>query len=195
MLKISDVVFVVGGLGLALAACSSPPPPPPVTSAPPPSAPSVSDLVGARGSSGEMELQKRGYSPAVTKGLTTFWWHPAGTCVRVVTAQGRYKTVEPASGVQCGKTTASAAPAAPAAPAASGQTISRATPTKDEQACLQAITAKTQNADVVLLTGTETSEANNAVYVGVGPQHAKWRCLVKNGQVSEMTSMTDEGRL
>lgn len=68
-------------------------------------------------------------------------------------------------------------------------------PTKDEQACLLAAMNKTQNGDVVLFTGTETSEANNAVYVGVGPQRAKWRCLVKNGRVADVMSMTDEGRL
>jgi hypothetical protein len=84
--------------------------------------------------------------------------------------------------------------APPPAPAAAQPQISRATPTRDEQACLQAVSIKTNNGDVVLLTGTETSEANNIVYIGVGPNRARWRCLVKNGRVSEVMSLTNEGR-
>ena len=30
---------------------------------------------------------------------------------------------------------------------------------------------------------------------GVGPQRAKWRCLVSKGQVAEVMSMTDEGKM
>lgn len=87
-------------------------------------------------------------------------------------------------------TTQIAAPSPSAAPA-----LNRGMPSKDEQACLLAVTNKTQNGDVVLLAGTETSEANNTVYVGVGPQRAKWRCLVKNGRVAEVMSLTNEGSL
>ena len=47
-------------------------------------------------------------------------------------------------------------------------------------------------ADVVLLN-TETSEANNTVIIGVGEQKAKWQCLVKNGKVAEVMSLTNEG--
>lgn len=68
------------------------------------------------------------------------------------------------------------------------------TPSKDEQACLQAVSTQTNNGDVTLLR-TETSEANNAVYVGVGPKRAEWRCLVKRGVVADVMSMTDEGAL
>ncbi len=39
------------------------------------------------------------------------------------------------------------------------------------------------------------SPANNTVIVGVGPQKAKWRCLVKNGRVADVMSLTDEGGL
>lgn len=67
-------------------------------------------------------------------------------------------------------------------------------PTRDEQACLQAVTQQTNNPDVILL-GSEFSQANNAVTVGVGPQKAKWRCLVKDGIVAEVMSLTDEGAL
>lgn len=69
---------------------------------------------------------------------------------------------------------------------------SAATPSKDEQVCLQAVSQKTNNGDVVLIR-TETSEANNAVIVGVGPQKAPWQCLVKNGIVAEVMSLTNEG--
>lgn len=67
-------------------------------------------------------------------------------------------------------------------------------PSKDEQACLQAVSIKTNNGDVTLLR-TETSEANNLVVVGVGPNKAPWRCLVSGGVVAEVMSMTDEGAL
>ncbi len=67
-------------------------------------------------------------------------------------------------------------------------------PTKDEQACLQAVSIKTNNGDVTVLR-METSEANNLVVVGVGPNKAPWRCLVSGGVVAEVMSMTDEGAL
>jgi len=70
----------------------------------------------------------------------------------------------------------------------------KGSPSKDEQACLQAVSIKTNNGDVVLL-GTETSEANTVVMIGVGPQRAPWRCLVSKGVVAEVMSMADEGRL
>lgn len=87
----------------------------------------------------------------------------------------------------------SAAPPTQAAPVSPPQ-ISRATPTRDEQACLQSLSRQSRNAEVVLLTGTETSEANTVVYMGLGPNRARWRCLVKDGRVSEVMSLTDEGR-
>ena len=68
------------------------------------------------------------------------------------------------------------------------------TPSKDEQACLQAVSIETNNGDVTLLS-SETSEANNVVVIGVGPDRAPWRCLVSKGVVAEVSSMTDEGRL
>ena len=67
-------------------------------------------------------------------------------------------------------------------------------PSKDEQACLQAVSIKTNNGDVTVLR-TETSEANNLVVVGVGPNKAPWRCLVSGGVVAEVMSMTNEGAL
>ena len=71
---------------------------------------------------------------------------------------------------------------------------SSGTPSKDEQACLQAVSTQTNNGDVIPLEST-TSEANNTFIIGVGEQRAKWKCLVKNGQVAEVMSLTDEGAL
>lgn len=67
-------------------------------------------------------------------------------------------------------------------------------PSKNEQVCLQAVTKQTQNGDVVLLS-SESSEANDSVIVGVGPNRARWRCLVKDGVVAEVMSLTNEGNL
>jgi hypothetical protein len=75
-----------------------------------------------------------------------------------------------------------------------GDSSAAAMPSRDEQACLLAVTRETNNGDV-MLGGTETSEANTAVTVTVGPQRAPWRCLVKDGAVAEVMSMTDEGAL
>lgn len=81
-----------------------------------------------------------------------------------------------------------------AAPAGAAPAASSRMPSKNEQVCLQAVTKETNNGDVVLLS-SETSEANDTVYVGVGHQRAKWKCLVKNGKVAEVSSMTNEGGL
>lgn len=61
-------------------------------------------------------------------------------------------------------------------------------PPEDEQACLAATSRETNYGDVVFLS-TGTSEANNTVCIGAGPQRAKWKCLVKNGKVAEAESM------
>ncbi|MGD9656274.1 MAG: hypothetical protein AB7U61_01330 [Methylocystis sp.] len=67
-------------------------------------------------------------------------------------------------------------------------------PSKDKQACLRAVKKQTQNSKLVVL-GTESSEANNSVTIGVGSNRAPWRCLVKRGVVADVTSLTDEGKL
>ncbi|MGJ0397538.1 MAG: hypothetical protein ACR65U_15055 [Methylocystis sp.] len=41
----------------------------------------------------------------------------------------------------------------------------------------------------------ETSEANINLTIGVGPNRAPWRGLVKRGIVAEVMSLTDEGKL
>jgi|GEM_PF-6529605 len=64
----------------------------------------------------------------------------------------------------------------------------------DKTACLLAVKRQTNNPKVVVLS-VETSEANNTVTIGVGPNRAPWRCLVKRGIVADVTSLTDEGKL
>ena len=65
--------------------------------------PDVSDLIGARGSSGESQLMSRGFTLANTRGLTAYWWNAGtGTCVETVTSQGRYQSVRTVSTASCG---------------------------------------------------------------------------------------------
>ncbi|MGJ0502591.1 MAG: hypothetical protein ACR65X_02425 [Methylocystis sp.] len=64
----------------------------------------------------------------------------------------------------------------------------------DKTACLLAVKRKTNNPKVVVLS-VETAEANNTVTIGVGPDRAPWRCLVKRGIVADVMSLTDEGKL
>ena len=67
-------------------------------------------------------------------------------------------------------------------------------PLSDQKACLTAVSRKTNNNTVKVLDAN-SSEANNTVIVGVGPDKAKWQCLVKNGKVADVMSKTDEGGL
>lgn len=72
--------------------------------------------------------------------------------------------------------------------------INDAVPARDKQACLRAVKKTTHNPKAVILE-TQASEANNTVTVGVGPQKAPWRCLVKRGVVADVMSQTNEGGL
>lgn len=67
-------------------------------------------------------------------------------------------------------------------------------PAKDQQACLAAVSNKTNNGTVDV-GEARSSEANNEVIVLVGEQKARWQCLVKNGRVANVMSLTDEGGL
>ena len=61
-------------------------------------------------------------------------------------------------------------------------------------ACRRAVDAQTDGA--VEVTGTEFSQANNAVYLVVGANRAPWRCLVSNdGRVAEVMFIGSEGAL
>ena len=90
------------------------------------------------------------------------------------------------------ESTSTPPPAAALAPAAE-QPI-RTGSQQDEGACERAVTQQTSNPDVVTLS-SEFSEANTLVIVGVGPDRAKWKCLVSKGRVAEVMSLTDEGAL
>lgn len=63
-------------------------------------------------------------------------------------------------------------------------------PPKDQQACLAAVSNKANNGDVDVADAF-SSEANNTVIVGVGKQKAQWKCLVKNGRVADVMSMSN----
>jgi hypothetical protein len=79
-------------------------------------------------------------------------------------------------------------------PATTQAPIPDGVPSGNKQACLQAVRKQTQNPDLSILSA-ESSQANDTVMVGVGPNRAPWRCLVKGGVVAEVMSMTNEGRL
>lgn len=55
--------------------------------------------------------------------------------------------------------------------------VSSGTPSPAAQACLQAVTRESNNADVVLLDAGQFSEAGTRVLVGVGEQRAPWECF------------------
>lgn len=68
--------------------------------------PALQDLVGARGSSGEMELQKRGYQFLRTEksgsDAYSYWKEKkSGKCVTVHTAEGRYQSLVYAPSSDC----------------------------------------------------------------------------------------------
>ena len=66
------------------------------------------DLIGARGSSGESELQNRGYSFVKTEGggdrRYSYWWNNSRrACVTVVTYQGRFSSITSSPSFDCGR--------------------------------------------------------------------------------------------
>lgn len=68
--------------------------------------PELSDLVGARGSSGEAQLMSRGYTNVRTERgddrVWTFWWNPnMQTCVTVATVNGRYASITTSPAPDC----------------------------------------------------------------------------------------------
>ena len=184
MMKSMTAIAAIASIA-ALAACA----PAKESSAPAaPSAPAaqanptdLSDFVGARGGQAEMGLQNRGYELARTEGLTAYWYNSAeNDCAKIVTDNGRYKSVDKVSPSQCG---------------ASGGATASGTPTAAEQACLRDVTKTTQNPDVTLLESS-FSEAGTEVIVGVGPQRARWRCIAyKDGSTAGIESLTNEGSL
>jgi hypothetical protein len=95
---------------LGVSACGAPSAPPPAAQAPAPAqppaaaAPQTADLRGARAAGGESEMQRRGFTVARQRGLTAYWLHaPSNTCVRTVTSNGRYQTVDQVPASNCGR--------------------------------------------------------------------------------------------
>ncbi len=73
--------------------------------------------------------------------------------------------------------------------------MDQSVPQVARNACLREV-ARTTNTPQGTILEMIYSEANSQVIVGVGPQLARWRCLVSNsGAVAEVTSLTDEGSL
>ncbi|HEV7319028.1 MAG TPA: hypothetical protein VGO04_10515 [Ensifer sp.] len=93
----------------------------------------------------------------------------------------------------CSGTSASSTPPRPSTSEATAAALRGGNP-PDERACEQAVAKQTNNPDVVTLS-SDMSQANSAVIIGVGPERAKWRCLVSGGKVAEVTSVADEGAL
>jgi hypothetical protein len=68
----------------------------------------LADLVGARGSSGEQEMQSRGYTNVTMRQGTQYWWNGArSSCVGIRVANGRYASVDAVSASRCGQQAAS----------------------------------------------------------------------------------------
>ncbi len=64
----------------------------------------LADLVGARGSSGEQEMQNRGYTNVTMSRGTQYWWNAGrGSCVGIRVANGRYASVDSVSASRCGQ--------------------------------------------------------------------------------------------
>lgn len=65
--------------------------------------PGLGDLIGARGSSVESEMESRGYAYAGTLGSAVLWWNAqTGTCASVAVDQGRVQSIQSASPGDCG---------------------------------------------------------------------------------------------
>ncbi|MEJ8574024.1 hypothetical protein [Microbaculum marinum] len=59
-------------------------------------------FVGANGGQSESALQNLGYEATRTVGLTSYWWNQAtGVCARIVTADGRYRTINTVAESNC----------------------------------------------------------------------------------------------
>jgi hypothetical protein len=67
-------------------------------------------------------------------------------------------------------------------------------PRADQQACITAVSRKINNTTVKVLDAI-SSGPNNNVTAGIGSQKAKWRCLVKNGNVADVMPLSDEGEI
>jgi hypothetical protein len=60
----------------------------------------IVDLLGARAPGAETQMQARGYVDA--QGNNVWWNQKTGICVKVHVSQGRYRTIDTASPLDCG---------------------------------------------------------------------------------------------
>ena len=141
----------------------------------------VSDLVGARGSSGEMELGQRGYSNVTMSHGVQYWWNASTkACIGIKVSQGRYKSVSAASASKCNQS---------AKAKGSGSEVS----SNAKTACMEAVNrnygGKVRD---LVVTSSEFSQANSQVNLkamGVrgGSSNETWKCLVSNdGKVQDL---------
>jgi len=145
----------------------------------------VSDLVGARGSSSEMELGQRGYSYVTMSHGTQYWWNAERkSCIGIKVAQGRYKSVSAASASRCHQI----------AKATSGGSSSHHETSAAESACMAKVNSNYGGkVDDLKIVRSEFSQANTEVIldaVGVrgGPTTERWRCLCSNdGKVQDLS--------
>lgn len=77
--------------------------------------PGLGDLVGARGSSGETQMEARGYTFIKTvtarEQKWSYWWGQSqGQCVQVATADGRYAAITTVPSQNCGASSAGGDP-------------------------------------------------------------------------------------
>jgi hypothetical protein len=73
----------------------------------------LGDLIGARGSSAESELEARGYKFAKNLGSAALWWNDRSkTCASVAVDNGRVQSIQTASASDCGKSGSSGSTAA-----------------------------------------------------------------------------------
>jgi hypothetical protein len=68
----------------------------------------LGDLIGARGSSVESELERRGYTFAGNLGSAVLWWNArTNTCASVAVDQGRVQSIQTATPADCGHSNSS----------------------------------------------------------------------------------------
>ena len=141
----------------------------------------VSDLVGARGAGGEMELGRRGYEYVTMTHGTQYWWNAKRkACIGIRVAEGRYQSVSAAKPSHCNQ----------GGGPSSGSEVSSAA----QSACMVAVNGNYGGkVDDIKLVRSEFSQANSEVIldaVGVrgGPTTERWKCLVSNdGTVQELS--------
>ena len=143
----------------------------------------VADLVGARGSSGEMELGERGYSNVTMSHGVQYWWNAdRKACIGIKVSQGRYKSVSAADASRCHQS------------AKSGSSNSSQVSDAAKTACMTKVNGNYGGkVDTVKVVRSEFSQANSEVMVdavGVrgGSTTEHWRCLVSNsGNVADVS--------